>query len=50
LRARFELPTETDQTSLFDFVKDQPVIAKYLTGEIAQLIFVPGKLLNIVVK
>lgn len=50
MRGRWELPKEIDQKTLFDFVKDQPQVAKYLTGEIQQLIFVPGKLLNIVVK
>lgn len=50
LRGRWDLPKEIEQQDLFDFVKDQPQVAKHLTGEIQQLIFVPGKLLNIVVK
>lgn len=48
-RGRWELPVGLTQEELFNFVKDQQQIAKYLTGEIKQLIFVPGKLLNIVV-
>lgn len=50
LRGRWDLPKETDQQTLFDFVKDQPQVVKHLNGEIQQLVFVPGKLLNIVVK
>lgn len=50
MRGRWELPKETDQKTLFEFIKDQPQISKYLTGKIEQLIFIPGKLLNIVIQ
>lgn len=50
LRGRFELPVNQSELQLFDLVKTKPEISKYLEGEIAKTIFVPNKLLNIVMK
>lgn len=50
LRGRFDLPIDQTENELMVFVTAQPEIAKYLQGGIVKTIFVPNKLLNIVVK
>jgi leucyl-tRNA synthetase len=50
LRGRFELPMNQTEEALMAYVKKQPEIAKYLQGGIVKTIYVPNKLLNIVVK
>lgn len=50
LRDRFELPKDKSQQELLSLAKREPKVAKYLEGEIQKIIFVPNKLLNIVVK
>ncbi len=50
LRGRFELPKGKSQEDLVSFARAQPEVAKYLQGEIVKMIYVPNKLLNIVVK
>lgn len=50
LRGRFDLPTGKTEEELMDFVRQQPDIAKYLQGGISKVVYVPNKLLNIVVK
>ncbi len=50
LRGRFDLPRGKSEGELMEFAKAQPEVAKYLQGTIAKVIYVPDKLLNIVVK
>lgn len=50
LRGSYELPNDQTQEKLLSLAKKEPKIAKYLEGEIKKVIFVPNKLLNIVVK
>ena len=49
-RGRWDLPKGKSQEELMEHVKGEEKIAKYLTGEIVKVIYVPNKLLNIVVK
>lgn len=50
LRGRFELPKDQTEKELMALVRSQPEMEKHLTGEIIKIIFVPNKLLNIVMK
>lgn len=50
LRDRWELPKDKSQEELLSLAKAEPKIMKYLEGGIQKVIFVPNKLLNIVVK
>jgi leucyl-tRNA synthetase len=50
LRGRFELPKDRSEQELMELIRRQPEMEKHLTGEIVKTIFVPNKLLNIVVK
>ena len=48
LRGRLELPKDQDKDRIFALAKEESRIAKHLNQEIKKLIFVPNKLLNIV--
>lgn len=50
LRGRFELPKDKTEDELMALVRKQPEMEKHLVGEIVKTIFVPNKLLNIVMK
>ncbi len=51
LRGRFELPKDQTQEIVLDAAKKNPAIAKYLDGvTLEKVVFVPNKLLNLVVK
>ncbi|NGX26459.1 MAG: Leucine--tRNA ligase [Chlamydiae bacterium] len=50
LRGSWELPKDKSKEDLLSLAKAEPKIAKYLEGEIKKVIFIPNKLLNIVVK
>ena len=50
LRGRFELPKDRTEKELMDLVRQKPEMEKHLAGEIIKTIFVPNKLLNIVLK
>lgn len=51
LRGRFELPKDQGQTVVLEAAKKHPQIIKYLEGQdIDKVVFVPNKLLNIVLK
>jgi leucyl-tRNA synthetase len=50
LRGRFDLPVDQTEEMLLAFAKKQPDIERYLVGEVVKTIFVPNKLLNIVMK
>ncbi len=49
LRGRFEVDKGATQEHLLSMVKEDPAIAKYLTGELVKVIYVQDKLLNIVI-
>ncbi len=49
VRGKWELPKDKEKDELLTFIKTQPEIAKYLTGNIEKVIYVPNKLINIVV-
>ena len=50
LRGKWELPKDKSQEEIMQFIKDQPNIAKHVgEGVIQKVIFVPNKLINIVV-
>jgi leucyl-tRNA synthetase len=50
LRGKWELPKDKSQEEIMQFIKDQPNIAKHVgEGNIQKVIFVPNKLINIVV-
>jgi len=49
-RGRWELPKGKSQEELLQIVKGDEKIAKYISGEIVKVIYVPNTLLNIVVK
>lgn len=51
LRATLEVPADISADEAFDLASEQENVKKWLTGaEIVKKIFVPGKLLNIVIK
>lgn len=49
MRGKYELSMHKSQEEVLEYAKRQPQIAKYLEGEIKKVIYVPNKLLNIVV-
>ena len=50
LRGRFELPMNQTEEELMALVRKKPEVEKHLVGEIVKTVFVPNKLLNIVLK
>lgn len=50
LRGRFDLPVNQTEEQLMALVRENQEIKKHLVGEIVKTIFVPNKLLNIVMK
>lgn len=49
LRGQFELPKDKNQEEILALALANPQISKHVSGEIKKVIFVPNKLLNIVV-
>ena len=49
VRGKFTLPKDASQELVLETAQADPVLAKYLQGEIQKIVFVPGKLLNLVV-
>jgi leucyl-tRNA synthetase len=49
VRGKWELPKDKSQEEIMAFVKSQPQIAKHLEGTIEKVIFVPNKLLSLVI-
>lgn len=49
MRGKWVLPKDKNQEEILAFVREQPQIAKYITGRVDKVIWVPGKLLNLVV-
>ncbi len=50
LRGKFELPKDKTEEELMAFVREKPELEKHLKGVVVKTIFVPNKLLNIVMK
>ncbi|NGX61382.1 MAG: Leucine--tRNA ligase [Chlamydiae bacterium] len=50
VRGRFELPKDQTEDKILELARGEPSVAKHLTGEIVKVIFVPNKLLNLVIK
>lgn len=50
LRGRYHLPVTTTQETVLEMARKDAAVEKYLQGEIIKMVFVPGKLLNIVIK
>ena len=50
LRGKFNLARNRTEEEIMELVRQEPEIEKYLTGEIVKTIFIPNKLINIVVK
>lgn len=50
LRGRFDLPVDKTEQELMTLIRQKPEVEKYLVGDIVKTIFVPNKLLNIVLK
>jgi len=49
VRGKWDLPKDKNQEELLAFIKTQPQICKHISGEVEKVIFVPNKLINIVV-
>ncbi|HSX12124.1 MAG TPA: leucine--tRNA ligase, partial [Rhabdochlamydiaceae bacterium] len=50
VRGQFDLPKDQTKEALISLIKQQPQFAKYLEGELINVIYVPNKLINLVVK
>ena len=50
LRARFELPVDQTEEELLQIARNSEEVGKYLVGEVVKTIFVPNKLLNVVMR
>lgn len=48
VRGKWMLPKDKPQEELLAFIKTQPTIAKYITGPISKVVYVPNKLLSLV--
>ncbi|MBS3904133.1 MAG: leucine--tRNA ligase [Simkania sp.] len=49
MRGKWLLPKNKDQKEILSFIQEQPQIAKHITGTISKVVWVPGKLLNLVI-
>lgn len=49
LRGKWMLPRDKNKEELLSFIQTQPQIAKYITGSIEKVIYVPNKLINLVI-
>ena len=49
MRGRWPLPKNQTKEEILAFIQKQPQIEKYLVGEIRKVIYVPNKLINLVV-
>lgn len=48
VRGKWMLPKDKPEQDLLDFIKSQESMAKYLTGPISKVVYVPNKLLSVV--
>ncbi|MGH2638793.1 MAG: hypothetical protein ACRDF4_05855, partial [Rhabdochlamydiaceae bacterium] len=49
MRGKWDLPKDKTEEEILSFIKTQPQIMKHLAGTIEKVIFVPNKLINIVI-
>jgi leucyl-tRNA synthetase len=49
LRGKWLLPKDKSEDELLAFIRAQPQIAKHIAGNIEKIIYVPNKLLNLVI-
>lgn len=49
LRGKWLLPKDKTEEEILAFIKTQPQICKHLTGEIQKVVYVPNKLINLVI-
>lgn len=49
MRGKWDLPKDKTEEEILAFIKTQPQIMKHLEGNIKKVIFVPNKLINIVI-
>lgn len=49
VRGKWELPKDKSQEEILAFIQTQPQIAKHLEGTIEKVVFVPNKLLSLVI-
>jgi leucyl-tRNA synthetase len=50
VRGKWELPKDQTEEAVLMFIQKQPQIGKYLTGAIEKVVFVPNKLISLVVR
>ncbi|MBS0616104.1 MAG: leucine--tRNA ligase [Verrucomicrobia bacterium] len=50
VRGKWELPKDKGQEELLAFIKKQEQISRHITGKIEKVIFVPNKLINLVIQ
>jgi leucyl-tRNA synthetase len=50
VRGRYRLPKQATEQYVLERAQSDPAIQKYLEGEIKKIVFVPGKILNLVVE
>jgi len=50
MRGKWLLPKNKSQEELLAFIHTQPQIAKHISGEVEKVVYVPNKLLNLVIK
>ena len=48
VRGKFDLPKDQTEEELLSYIRSQPEVEKHLIGNIVKTVFVPNKLLNIV--
>jgi leucyl-tRNA synthetase len=49
LRGKWELPKDKTEQEILEFIQGQPQISKHISGKIEKVIFVPNKLINLVI-
>lgn len=50
VRGRFDLPKDKTKEELLSLIKGQPQFSKYLEGELINVVYIPNKLINLVIK
>ncbi|MBS0628521.1 MAG: hypothetical protein JSS09_09990, partial [Verrucomicrobia bacterium] len=49
LRGKWLLPKDKTKEEILSFIEMQPQIRKYLTGTVEKVVYVPNKLINLVI-
>ena len=50
VRAIVTIPSDADQERIVEIARSNEEVAKFITGDIVKVIYVPGKILNLIVK